>query len=120
MHKRTHICTYRGNEQISPPESKPNRAGVWQIVKCKGANVQRFANVCKTSPHLDAASLGHSLPPCQYCLPFNMFTFSSFDFSLSFFFNVTKVKFLAFPSQAEPNTAPTGFEECVTMTLVSG
>lgn len=48
------------------------------------------------------------------CLPLARLTF------LSLFFNVTKVKFLAFPSQAEPNTAPTGFEECVTMTLVSG
>lgn len=49
---------------------------------------------------------------------FNMFTFSSFDFSL--FVNVTKVKFPPPPSQAEPNTAPTGFEECVAVTLVSG
>lgn len=60
------------------------------FLKCKGVNVQKFANVRKKSPHLNTTSLlpsPLSIPATG--LPLNVFTLSSFDWSQTALFYFT-------------------------------
>ena len=84
-HKNTHSIHRGGlawgNERVSPPESKPNRVRVWQIVflSAKGQTSKNVPMWGKMSPHLNTASLPSPSSVPATALPLNVFTLSSFD-----------------------------------------
>lgn len=127
-HNRAH--THRGGLCVRKWEGFTSRVKTKQgwglspadcFLKCKGANIQEFANVREMSPHLNRFLFPSPLSIPATGLPLNVFTFSSFDCGGIALFYFTRESWIPGLSscQAELSTPSTGPEKFVTVTVKS-
>lgn len=101
VHTEHEVCVRKWEGFTSRVKTKQGRGlGLPDcFLKCKGANVQKFANVRKMSPHLNTAALPPS-PPCRFLpQPFRLMCLPSAHLTaakLPFFISPENVGFLAF------------------------